>query len=313
MNAVTRTKSTRNVKTLITTILLLALSHVSVSLATDDASRLREKYQSLSQQLQHNQFQRELYLNSVESSSRIKGDIYAVLNYPFATVNNSLNDSKSGPSKWCDVLILHVNTKYCRASTNSNGPILDMYIGKKVEQELVDAYHLEFNYRGIATTKDYFQVDLNADGGPLGTKDYQIVLEAVAINEKQTFIHLTYGYGYGLAGRMAMKTYLNTVGSGKVGFSKMEAVDTGKPSSQDAPEQYVAGVRGLVERNTMRYYLAIDSYLSALTTPPEQRLDQRLTNWFSATELYPTQLHEVDRQAYVQMKHKEYDRQQVAQ
>lgn len=300
-------------KNLMTATLLLVASHASVSYATDDALVLREKYLSLTEQLKHNQFQRELYLNSVESSSRIKGDIYAVLNYPFSTVNSSLNDPKNGPSKWCDVLILHVNTKYCHASTSNNGPILDMYIGKKSEQELADAYHLEFNYRGVATTKDYFQVDLNADGGPLGTKDYQIVLEAVAINEKQTFIHLTYGYGYGLAGRIAMKTYLNTLGSGKVGFSKMEAVDTGKPSSPDAAEQYVGGVRGLVERNTMRYYLAIDSYLSALTASPEKRLEQRLTNWFSATELYPIQLHEVDRQAYVQMKRKEYDRQQIAQ
>ena len=300
-------------KTLIAATLLFIASHASVSLAEDDALALREKYQSLSEQLKHNQFKREIYLNSIETSSRIKGDIYAVLNYPFATVNNSLNDPESGPSKWCDVLILHVNTKYCRASASSNGPILNMYVGKKVDQELVDAYHLKFNYRAIATTKEYFQVDLNAEGGPLGTKNYQIVLEAVAINEKQTFIHLTYGYGYGLAGRIAMKTYLNTVGSGKVGFSKMEAVDTAKPSSLGASEQYVGGVRGLVERNTMRYYLAIDSYLSALTTTPERRFEQRLTNWFTATELYPAQLHELNRQAYVEMKHREYDRQQIAQ
>ncbi len=300
-------------KTLLAATLLLLGAHASLSFAADDALVLREKFQSLSEKLKHNQFQRELYLNSVESASRIKGDIYAVLNYPFATVNSSLNDPKNGPSKWCDVMILHVNTKYCHASPSSNGAVLDMYVGKKSEQELVDAYHLSFNYRGVATTKDYFQVDLNADGGPLGTKDYQIVLEAVAINEKQTFIHLTYGYGYGFAGRIAMKTYLNTLGSGKVGFSKMEAVDTDKPSSTDAAEQYVGGVRGLVERNTMRYYLAIDSYLSALTTAPEKRFDQRLTNWFSATELYPIQLHELDRQAYVEMKHKEYDRQQIAQ
>ena len=300
-------------KTLMAATLLFVISHVSVSLAEDDALVLREKYQSLSEQLKYNQFKREIYLNSVETSSRIKGDIYAVLNYPFATVNNSLNDPESGPSKWCDILILHVNTKYCRASTSSNGPILNMYVGKKVDQELVDAYHLKFNYHAKATTKEYFQVDLNAEGGPLGTKNYQIVLEAVAINEKQTFMHLTYGYGYGLASRIAMKTYLNTVGSGKVGFSKIEAADTGKPSSHGLAEQYIGGVRGLVERNTMRYYLAIDSYLNALNTTPDKRFEQRLTNWFTATELYPIQLHELNLQDYVQMKHREYDRQQIAQ
>lgn len=300
-------------KNFIASTLLFIASHVAVSLAADDATVLREKFQSLSEQLKHNQFQRDLYLSSVESSSRIKGDIYAVLNYPFATVNSSLNDPKNGPSKWCDVLILHVNTKYCRASNEGSGPILNMYVGKKTEQELVAAYHLVFMYHGAITTKDYFQIDLDADRGPLGTKDYQIMLEAVAINDKQTFIHLTYGYGYGLAGRLAMKTYLSTIGSGKVGFSKIEANDTSKSQVPDSAEQHVDGVRGLVERNTMRYYLAIDSYLSALSVKPENQFDQRLTSWFHATELYPIQLHELNRQAYVEMKHKEYLRQQIAQ
>lgn len=277
----------------------------------DDASILQQKYHNLTEQLKSNQFKRPIHLDSVESSSTIKGDIYAVIDYPFSTVNGALNDPTQGPSNWCDVLILHVNTKYCRASNESKGPVLNMYVGKKVRQELADAYHLQFDYRPVATTKDYFQVDLNADGGPLGTKDYHIVLEAASINNKQTFIHLTYGYGYGLAGRVAMKTYLNTIGSGKVGFSKMEAIDTGSPQSQDAAEQYVGGVRGLVERNTMRYYLAIDAYLSTINETPEKRMEQRLNNWFNATEQYPKQLHELDRQDYMQMKFEELNRQKT--
>ncbi|HEY3597286.1 MAG TPA: hypothetical protein VGL08_07220, partial [Paraburkholderia sp.] len=64
---------------------------------------------------------------------------------------------------------------------------------------------------------------------------------------------------------------------------------------------------------TMRYYLAIDAYLGALSVAPNQRLEQRLTSWFNATEQYPRQLHEVDRQDYMQMKRDEYQRQQTAQ
>jgi hypothetical protein len=63
----------------------------------------------------------------------------------------------------------------------------------------------------------------------------------------------------------------------------------------------------------MRYYLAIDAYLGALSNSPDKRLEQRLTNWFDATEQYPRQLHELDRQEYLQMKHKEYERQQTEQ
>jgi hypothetical protein len=99
-----------------------------------------------------------------------------------------------------------------------------------------------------------------------------------------------------------MKTYLATIGSDKVGFT-----------TAGGPSEYIGGVRGLVERNTMRYYLAIDAYLGALSSPPDKRLEQRLTNWFDATEQYPRQLHEVDRQEYLQMKHQEYERQQTEQ
>jgi hypothetical protein len=149
-------------------------------------------------------------------------------------------------------------------------------------------------------------VELTAATGPLSTKDYRIVLEAIPVGDDRTFIHLTYAYGYGTAGRLAMKAYLATIGSDKVGFST-----TRDPSTNET--RYIGGVRGLVERNTMRYYLAIEAYLDALSSPPNARLDKRLAEWFDATEQYPRQLHEVSRADYMQMKHNEYQRQQTAQ
>ena len=296
----------RKIWLMLTILVLCCLCHGLLALAADDATSLRGKYQSLTQQLNHNQFKRRLYLDSAESPSTLKGDIYAVVDYPFVTVNSALNDPAQGPANWCDVLILHLNTKYCHASTSSNGNMLSVNIGKKVEQKLADAYRVQFHYRAAATRPEYFQVELSADSGPLGTKDYRIVLQAVAINGNRTFLHLTYSYSYGMAGRMAMKTYLATIGRRKVGFTT-----TGGRSS--AQTQYIGGVRGVVERNTMRYYLAIEAYLSALSSAPDKRLEQRLTNWFNATEQYARQLHEVERQEYMQMKYKEYQRQQTAQ
>ncbi|APA86957.1 hypothetical protein BJG93_06665 [Paraburkholderia sprentiae WSM5005] len=274
--------------------------------ADDGAARLREKYQSLTQQLAHNPFQRPLYLESQELPSALKGDIYGVLNYPFAVVSGALNDPARGPANWCDVLILHLNTQYCHASTSDSGTVLTVNIGKKTEESLSSSYRVQFNYRPVASTQDYFRVELSAATGPLSTKDYRIVLEAIPVGDSRTFIHLTYAYGYGAAGRFAMKTYLATIGSGKVGFSSTPDPSTGET-------RYIGGVRGLVERNTMRYYLAIDAYLAALSSPPNARLDKRLTDWFDATEQYPRQLHEVSRADYMQMKHDEYQRQQIAQ
>ena len=65
----------------------------------------------------------------------------------------------------------------------------------------------------------------------------------------------------------------------------------------------------MVERNTMRYYLAIEAYLDALATPAPLRLDKRLNDWYASTERYPLQLHELDRNEYLTMKHKEIRRQ----
>ncbi|MFL9934664.1 hypothetical protein P0D88_37215 [Paraburkholderia sp. RL18-103-BIB-C] len=300
------TKRRGTFRLLLATLAVCWLCLGLLALAADDASRLRGKYESLSQQLEHNQFRRPLYLESAESPTALKGDIYAVVDYPFATVSGALNDPVHGPANWCDLLILHLNIKYCHASTGSNGSIVSVNIGRKVEQKVADTYRVQFHYHASPTSPGYFQVVLNADSGPLSTKDYRIVLEAVDISGDRTFLHLTYSYSYGMAGRLAMKTYLATIGSDKVGFTTASA-----PSSEQT--EYIGGVRGLVERNTMRYYLAIDAYLGALSNSPDKRLEQRLTNWFDATEQYPRQLHELDRQEYLQMKHKEYERQQTEQ
>lgn len=265
----------------------------------NSAASLRAKYTVLVPRLSNNQFKRPVYLDSAESSRLLKGDIYALVDYPFAVVNEALND----PAHWCDVLILHLNTKYCHASINVAGSLLAVSIGKKTYQPLEDAYRVEFGYSVVAATPEYFDVRLNAKTGPMGTSDYRILLEAVSIQGGKTFLHLTYSYAYNFTGLLAMQTYLATVGSDKVGFT-----DLGKqPNNLPA---YIGGVRGVVERNTMRYYLAIDAYLSALSTPPPERLEKRLQSWFASTELYPRQLHEVDRATYLDMKRREYLREQ---
>jgi len=263
---------------------------------------LRAKYTELTKQLNNNQFKRALYLNSMESSHDLKGEIYAVVDYPFAKVNQALNN----PEHWCDVLILHINIKYCHADENKKGTILTVNLGKKDAQSLSDAYRVDFTYQEIITTPDYFALELNAENGPLNTRDYRIWVEATPIKGGRTFLHFTYAYAFGLAGRLAMQGYLSTAGSDKVGFTASGKLADGSPG-------YIKGVRGVVERNTMRYYLAIDAYLSELNTPVNQQLEQRLRAWYRSTEEYPRQLHELELNEYLVMKRDEYERQQTAQ
>lgn len=88
----------------------------------------------------------------------------------------------------------------------------------------------------------------------MGTSDYRIELEAIPLPNAQTFLHFTYSYAMSFPARLAMQTYLATIGYGKLGFTETEPSANGQP-------QYIGGVRALIERNTMRYYLAIDSFL----------------------------------------------------
>lgn len=273
----------------------------TLSIANISAVALKAKYTELNELLLNNQFNRELYLNSKESSNDLKGEIYAVVDYPFDSVNAALNNSEH----WCDALILHVNIKYCAASGSGTNTILTVNMGKKNEQPLAQTYSIDFNYHEVIKTSDYFAIELKAENGPLSTHDYRIWVEATKLKDGRTFLHFTYSYAFGLAGSLAMQGYLATGGRNKIGFTV-----TGK--NTDGQANYIHGVRGVVERNTMRYYLAIDSYLSALTTLPKNQLEKRLQHWYDSTELYTLQLHEVERDDYLIMKRKEYKRQQAA-
>jgi hypothetical protein len=44
--------------------------------------------------------------------------------------------------------------------------------------------------------------------------------------------------------------------------------------------------------------------------PPQERLEKRLREGFAAIEHYPRQLHEMEQDEHLDMKHKEYLRQQ---
>jgi len=269
---------------------------------TDPASALQARYAALSEQLEHSPFPQHLHVESMEGPGASQGDVYAVVDYPIATVS----DAFSSPANWCDALILHLNVKYCRPVSHDGRTVLSTALGRNFDQPLSNTYRVDFVYSITASRPDYVDVELNARHGPLGTGNYRISLEAVGLENERAFVHLRYSYTYGFAGRLAMEMYLSTSGSDKVGFTVIKG-----PSG--SPPELIGGVRGAIERNTMRYYLAIDAYLGALATPTPARFEQSLERWFSATELYPRQLREVDRDAYFAMKRSEYVRQQTAQ
>jgi hypothetical protein len=277
----------------------------SVKAATAD---LQARHAALQVALTQSPFHRPLLLSSVETADRLSGDIDAVVDHPFAVLSSQL----SSAAHWCDVMILHINTKYCRSGSggpaNPAGVVVNVSIGKKTPEVLTEAMRIAFNFDVVARTPDYFEVLLSAKQGPLGTSDYVLRLQAIALPASKTFVHLTYAYSANLLGRVAMRTYLGTAGRGKVGFTTLANSAGARSEGQPA---YIDGMRALVERNAMRYYLAIDSYLQFTDEPVASQSEKRLQAWFTAIEQYPRQLHDVDRADYMQMKRDEVLRQQT--
>lgn len=279
---------------------LLCMVVAVASANTPDATGpapLRATYATMQDRLADTPFQRPLELDSRQSAGQLRGDIHAVLDHPFATLSAAVGSA----DRWCEILMLHLNVKHCAVTGRHEARTLTTYLGTKRPQALGSAQRVSFSHRLDAQTSDYLQVTLAAAAGPFGTRDYRIVLEAIPLEPGRTFVHLSYAYGYGAAAAIAMRVYLGGAASDKVGFTVVDRRSDGQPVR-------VGNLRGALERNTMRYFLALDAYLRSASAPAHAQLEQRLRDWFAATERYAPQLHEVEEGEYLAMKREEFRR-----
>lgn len=246
--------------------------------------------------------QKPVFLQSTETPERLEGEVLALIDHPVQRVRDALAQA----AVWCDILILHLNVKYCRAKRQADPAgardTLEVGLGRKHDEPLHSVHWLNFHFRAATPA-----VELSAPEGPLGTSDIRITVQTAEAASGRTLLQLRYAYAQGPTARWALQVYLGTLGRHKVGFSLVPE----RADHPGGPLQPVTGVRALLERNTVRYYLAVDAYLMALALPQAQQLEQRLLHWFAATEQHPRQLRELDWETYVQMKRLEVRRQQT--
>ena len=220
-----------------------------------------------------------------------------------AVVNRSLDEvvaSLSSAEDWCDVLLLHLNVKYCRAVGGPDAG-LRLALGRKSFQSLDEVHLLAFGLRVRRAAADGFEVELAADRGPFDTSAYRIRLRAVPIGAYRSELQFDYSFRYGVPGKLAMRAFLATSGQGKVGFTTVQRAS--------GELHYVTGLQGAFERNVMRYFLAVAAQLQARDFPLASRAERRFGLWFDATERYARQLREMDRTDYLAMKRRELSRQ----
>ena len=235
-------------------LLVFALLFVAGDAGAAPVASLRDTYAALQSDLAHSAFGQPLVLASREQDGQVTGEIHAVVDHPFQQLRTDL----ASAADWCGVLYLHLNVKSCSAETQAGSSLLRVALGRKADTADGRTYELVFTFLLERNTRDYFHVVMQADEGPLGSRGYTLAFEAIPVEGNKAFLRLTYSVAYGVAGHLAMSSYLNTLGKAKVGFTV-----TGQRA--DGSAIYAGGIRGALERNTMRYYLAIQNHWAALT------------------------------------------------
>lgn len=230
-------------------------------------------------------FGRPLLLQASETRNGRQGDVYALVDHPIAEVSAALRN----PEQWCEAMRLHIDNRACAVAGSAVAPVIILSVVRRYDRPIESAYRLAFDFQQVETDSQHLDVRLAAAAGPLGTGNYRIALEAVAADARRTFLHFVYAYDESAIAATALQAYLATFARDKIGFSVLGRQPDGSP-------EYVRGTRGLVERNAMRYFLAVDAQLSATDTP------SRRERWYSATERYPQQLHEIDQTTYRNLK-----------
>ncbi|HBG06481.1 MAG: hypothetical protein A2075_17265 [Geobacteraceae bacterium GWC2_58_44] len=266
---------------------------VAAEPVTSGGGALVAKYPSIRAHLERNQFGAPIYLESTEAEGSLRVDMYGIFNHPFDAVKEALHT----PTNWCEIALLHINIKACTSKKTADQWLLTLYSGRKYYQLPGDAYPLKLNFRIASEQPDFLDLTLVADEGPLRTKDHRIRLQAVPLDQGRTLVHFSYTYRHGSVARMAIKSYFATLGRDKVGFTIISRKG-GKPV-------YIDGVRGAVERNTVRYYLALHTYMDTLKYPEGQRFEQRISRWYDLTAKYPRQLKETEKGEYLANKRQE--------
>ena len=239
-----------------------------------------------------------LQVRSATEEGILQAQVSGSLAYPF----DLLRDSLSRPETWCEFIPLVFNVKSCTYEAEKGKSQLNLFVGRKFYEPAEDALRLSYDFHIRQLDDDRLKLLLVSPDGPHGTKDYRIELVAFPAGEGQTRIELHSSYRPSLRSSMATRAYLSTIGRDKVGFSIVRH-EGGEPV-------YVGGVRGIIERNAMRYYLALKAYLDTVEAPPEARLEARLRRWYLLTEEYPRQLHEMEKGEYVESKLLEWQNQQ---
>lgn len=297
------------IKTLPKYFLLLAIAAILFSAGSAAAvvkpapgEILFDTYQRNMANLETSSFGLPLFLNSFEKDDKVHVDVYGIFDSPFRSVVNVLQV----PANWCDIVSLHPNVKACTYRELPDDWLLTFYIGSKKYQTPEETRQVSYRFQNVVQQPEYLDILLHADAGPFGTEGHRMRFEALPLEGGRTFVHVSYEYSDSMALRLAGKAYFSTLGRDKVGFTV-----TGRDGN--GQNIFIGGPRGAIERNAVRYYFAIQTFMSTLRYSEQGLFNARISQWYDLTARYRKQLYDLDKKDYLAFKTKEHENQKTLQ
>lgn len=257
----------------------------------DDAALLRENGPTPA-------FDLPFSVHSNEEGRRLSAEVVGVIDQPVENVVMALGDVEH----WCEFMPLNLNVKACIYHRQERADALTLYLGRKFYQSPDEAHPLNYRYQVKQANDDGIAIVMRAEEGPMGTEDYLLELDAVAAVDGGTRVRVNMAYTGSWLSNLASSAYLATLGRDKQGFSVQSWDADGYPV-------FIRGPKAVIERNAMRYLFAMQAYLETGSMPAQERFAARTRRWFELTEVYAAQLHEMEREEYLDAKQRERDNQ----
>jgi hypothetical protein len=259
--------------------------------------RLSGRYPELQEAARRGPFGLPLQVRSEERDTLVSAEIHGIVDRPFRALAATFTE----PGGWCDFLVLNPNIKTCTFRREAQETLLTLYIGSKGYRAPESATAQVYRFLVRARQPEYAAISLTAPQGLLGTTAHRFEFEAGSVSGK-TVVGLSSSFGPSLLSKLLTGIYLSTLGRDKIGFSR-EATEAGVPAG------YVRGVKGMIERNVMRYYLALKAFLDTTDLPADRQFEARARLAYDLIDLYPAQLRQMDKAEYLDIKAREYQNQ----
>lgn len=259
--------------------------------------RLSGRYPELQEAARRGPFGLPLQVHSEERETQISAEIYGIIDHPFRALATTFTE----PGGWCNFLVLNPNIKTCTFRREEQETLLTLYIGSKSYRAPESATEQVYRFLVRARQPEYAAISLTAPQGMLGTTAHRFEFEAGSVAGK-TVVALSSSFEPSMVSKLLTGIYLNTLGRAKIGFSREDAGAAGQLV-------YVRGVKGMVERNAMRYYLALKAFLDTSNLPAGRQFEARASLAYDLMDLYPAQLRQMDKAEYLDIKFREHQNQ----